>query len=254
MARARRQPHTLHPALRTILCVSAHPDDAEFGIAGSAAVWAREGRAVIFCLVTDGGAGTNEHTPDSAGLVPIRERESREAARILGVKDVVFLGYPDGTLEPTLDLRRDLTRVIRRYRPDVVVCGDPTVRWYGNEYLNHPDHRAASSATLDAIFPSAETRAIFPELLAEGLEPHKVKEVLISHSLKPDIWIDISGTLDTKCMALKAHVSQLGTAEWVEEFLQGWAKRAGKPAGLKYAEAYKRFVLWDQKESDGSTA
>src|SRR5207249_4284701 len=133
-------------SLARILCVAAHPDDIEFTIAGSVARWVREGRDVVFCLVTSGGAGTNEHTPENTGLVPIRERESWDAARILGVKDLVFLGYQDGVLEPTLGLRRDLTRVIRRSRPDVVVCGDPTVHWYGSQYLNHPDHRAAASA------------------------------------------------------------------------------------------------------------
>jgi LmbE family N-acetylglucosaminyl deacetylase len=248
MARPRRGAHTLHPSLRTILCVAAHPDDSEFTVAGSAARWAREGRTVYFCLVTDGGAGTNEHTPDAAGLVAIRERECREAARILGVKDVVFLRYPDGTLEPTMDLRRDLTRVIRRYRPDVVVCSDPTIRWYGNEYLNHPDHRAAASATLDAVFPSAETRAIFPELLDEGLEPHKVKEVLISNAIPPDTWIDIGDTLEVKGAALKAHVSQVSDAEWVDDLLRSWAGEAGKKAGVKYAESFRRMVLWDYKE------
>jgi LmbE family N-acetylglucosaminyl deacetylase len=243
MPGARRGPHRLHPSLRKILCIAAHPDDHEFIIGGSVARWAREGREVVFCLVTDGGAGTNEHTPSAAGLVPLRERETREAARILGVKDVVFLGYPDGVLEPTLGLRRDLTRTIRRHRPDVVVCGDPTARWYGSEYLNHPDHRAAASATLDAVFPSAETRAIFPELLEEGLEPHKVKEVLIAGTAEPDTWVDIGDTLGTKCAALRAHASQVGAGEWVDPLLRGWAVRDGKRAGVRYAEAFRRMVL-----------
>lgn len=239
-----RRTHTLDESLRTILCISAHPDDNEFIIAGSVARWAREGREVVFCLVTSGGAGTNEHTPSSDGLVPVRERECRDAARILGVKDLVFLGYPDGIVEPTLGLRRDLTRVIRRVKPNVVVSSDPTVRWYANEYLNHPDHRAVASAALDAVFPSAETRTIFPELLAEGLEPHKVKEVLISGAVPPDTWIDIGETLEVKCAALRAHVSQVGAGEWVEPLLRGWAARDGKRAGVKHAEAYRRMALW----------
>lgn len=235
--------HALGEALRTILCIAAHPDDSEHVIAGSVARWAREGRDVVFCLVTSGGAGTNEHTPDSAGLIPVRERECREAARILGVRDIVFLGYQDGVIEPTLDLRRDLTRVIRRHRPDVVVCSDPTVRWYGSDYLNHPDHRAVGSAALDAVFPSAETRAIFPELLTEGLAPHKVKQVLIAGSLEPDTWIDIADTFAVKCAALRAHVSQLGAGDWVEGVLRAWAERDGKRAGLKLAEGFRRMVL-----------
>src|SRR5437867_2713792 len=244
MARASPRPHTLAPALTRILCVAAHPDDIEFTIAGSVAKWVREGRLVVFCLVTSGGAGTNEHTPSSAGLVPVRERVSADAAKILGVKDLVFLGYQDGVVEPTLGLRHDLTRVIRRQRPDIVVCGDPTVRWYGNEYLNHPDHRAVASAALDAVFPSSETRDIFPDLLTEGLEPHKVKEGFMAGAVPPDTWIDIGETLELKSKALRAHVSQVGPGEWIDKLLRGWAMRDGKAAGVRYAESYRRMVLW----------
>ena len=239
-----RRPHALNEAFRTILCIAAHPDDIEFTIAGSVARWTGEGRTVAFCLVTTGGAGTNEYTPSGDGLIPRRERELHDAARILGVKDVVLLGYQDGVVEPTLGLRRDLTRVIRRQRPDVVVCSDPTVRWYGNEYLNHPDHRAVASAALDAVFPSAETPGIFAELLAEGLPPHKVKEVFVRGADPADTWIDIGGTLELKCAALKAHASQVGTGEWVEPLLREWAARDGKRAGVASAEAYRRMVLW----------
>jgi LmbE family N-acetylglucosaminyl deacetylase len=241
---AAKRAHELDKKFRNILCIAAHPDDIEFTIAGSVARWTREGRTVVFCLVTTGGAGTNEYTPSGEGLVPMRERELHEAARILGVKDVVLLGYQDGVVEPTLGLRRDLTRVIRRCRPDVVVCSDPTVRWYENEYLNHPDHRAVASAALDAVFPSAETRGIFPELLTEALEPHKVKEVLVSGAVPPDTWIDIGDTLEVKCAALKAHASQVGKGEWVEPLLREWAGRDGKRAGVTHAEAYRRMVLW----------
>jgi LmbE family N-acetylglucosaminyl deacetylase len=240
---ARAAGHDLGRGLKRILCISAHPDDNEFTIGGSVARWAREGRQVTFCLVTTGGAGVNEHTPSSDGLVPIRERETRAAARILGVREVVLLGYVDGALEPTLALRRDLTRVIRRTRPDVVVCSDPTVRFYGNEYMNHPDHRAAASAALDAVFPSSETSAIFPELLAEGLPPHKVKQVFIAGSLDPDVFVDIGGTLGVKCRALRAHRSQVGKGEWVDQLLTAWALRDGKRGGLRHAEAFKRMVL-----------
>ena len=243
MARAAAGGHALGASLRRILCISAHPDDNEFTIAGSVARWAREGRDVGFCLVTTGGAGVNEHTPSNEGLIPIREKETRAAAKILGVKDVVLLGYADGTLEPTLAMRRDLTRAIRRFRPDIVVCGDPTVRYYGNEYLNHPDHRAVASAALDAVFPSSETNAIFPELLAEGLPAHKVKQVFISGSLQPDVFVDISRTLRLKCRALRAHRSQVGKGEWVDQLLTAWAVRDGKKAGLRHAEAFKRMVL-----------
>jgi LmbE family N-acetylglucosaminyl deacetylase len=243
MARAATGGHALAAALRRILCISAHPDDNEFTIGGSVARWAGEGRDVAFCLITTGGAGVNEHTPSPDGLIPVREKETRAAARILGVSEVIFLGYTDGTLEPTLALRRDLTRVIRRYRPDIVVTGDPTVRYYGSEYMNHPDHRAAASAALDAVFPSSETSAIFPELLAEGLPPHKVKQVFISGALQPDVFVDIGRTLRLKCRALKAHRSQVGKGEWVDQLLTAWALRDGKKAGLRHAEAFRRMVL-----------
>jgi LmbE family N-acetylglucosaminyl deacetylase len=241
---APKKPYAMNESWRSILCIAAHPDDIEFTIAGSVARWAREGRRVAFCLVTTGGAGTNEYTPSGEGLVPRREGELHEAARLLGVSHVTLLGYQDGVVEPTLGLRRDLTRVIRRERPDVVVCSDPTVRYYGNEYLNHPDHRAVASAALDAVFPSAETRGIFTELLTEGLEPHKVKEVLISGAVPSDTWVDITETFDTKCAALKAHVSQVGKGEWVEPLLREWAERDGKSAGVTHAEAYRRMILW----------
>jgi LmbE family N-acetylglucosaminyl deacetylase len=243
MARAAGKGHELGASLRRILCISAHPDDNEFSIGGTVARWAREGRDVVFCLVTTGGAGVNEHTPSNEGLIPIREKETRAAARILGVSDVIFLGYPDGTLQPTLEMRRDLTRVIRRVKPDIVMTGDPTVRYYGNEYMNHPDHRAVADAALDAIFPSAETNAIFPELLAEGLERHKVKQVFLAGARDPDVFVDIARTLGTKGRALKAHRSQVGKGEWVDQLLKAWAIRDGKKAGLRYAEAYKRMVL-----------
>jgi len=243
MARARSAGHELGASLRRILCVSAHPDDNEFVIGGSVARWSREGRDVAFCLVTTGGAGVNEHTPSNEGLIPIREREQRAAAKILGVKELMLLGYVDGALVPSLGMRRDLTRVIRRWRPDVVVTGDPTVRYYGNEYLNHPDHRTVADVALDAVFPSSETSAIFPELLAEGLPPHKVKQVFISGSLEPDIFVDISRTLAVKCRALKAHRSQVGKGEWVDQLLTAWAIRDGKRGGLRHAEAFRRMVL-----------
>jgi LmbE family N-acetylglucosaminyl deacetylase len=243
MARAAGTGHELGASLRRILCISAHPDDNEFVIGGSVARWTREGRDVAFCLVTTGGAGVNEHTPSNEGLIPVREKEQRAAAKILGVKELMLLGYVDGTLVPSLAMRRDLTGVIRRWRPDVVVTGDPTVRYYGNEYLNHPDHRAVADVALDAVFPSSETSAIFPELLAEGLPPHKVKQVLISGSLEPDVFVDISRTLAVKCRALKAHRSQVGKGEWVDQLLQAWAIRDGKRGGLRHAEAFRRMVL-----------
>ena len=175
-----------------VMSIHAHPDDQEFTVGGTLAKWARAGSAVVTVCITSGNAGSNEYTPATItreALAPIREEEQTNACRVLR--------YEDGMLEPSIALRRDLTRLIRRHRPDAVVCGDPTVRYYGASYLNHPDHRAAADVALDAVFPSAETRLIFPELLAEGLEPHKVRAVFIHGAEKPDTFIDIAETLGT---------------------------------------------------------
>jgi LmbE family N-acetylglucosaminyl deacetylase len=154
-----------------VMSIHAHPDDQEFTIGGTLAKWAKAGSQIITVCITSGGAGSNEWTPKDMTrerLVKIREEEQRAACRVLGVADTIYLGYEDGMLEPSIPLRRELTRLIRRHRPTVVMCGDPTVRYYGNVYLNHPDHRAAADVALDAVFPSAETRLIFPELIDEG--------------------------------------------------------------------------------------
>lgn len=228
-----------------VMSIHAHPDDQEFTVAGTLAKWARAGSHVVTVCVTSGGAGSNQYTPSDMtreALVPIREAEQRAACHVLGIAEVVFLGYEDGMLEPTIALRRDLTRLIRRHRPDAIVCSDPTVRFYGTTYVNHPDHRAAADAALDAAFPSAETRLIFPELLTEGLEPHHVSALYIHGGSRPNTWIDITETLDVKLAALREHKSQMG--EWdPAPMLTQWAREQGQRRGLDAAEAYRRMVL-----------
>ncbi|MBI3454882.1 MAG: PIG-L family deacetylase [Candidatus Rokubacteria bacterium] len=233
------------PAPVRVMSIHAHPDDQEFTVGGTLAKWARAGSAIVTVCITSGSAGSNEYTPPSMTretLGPIREEEQRHACRVLGISEVVFLRYEDGVLEPSLALRRELTRLIRRYRPDAVVCGDPTVRFYGTSYLNHPDHRVAADAALDAVFPSAGTRLIFPELLDEGLEPHHVKTVFVHGADPPDTVIDISAVLDVKLAALKEHCSQMG--EWdPTEMITEWAREQGAPRGLAAAEAFRRMLL-----------
>ena len=228
-----------------VLSVHAHPDDQEFTVGGTLAKWARAGCHIVTVCITSGNAGSNDYTPPTMtreALAPIRKDEQREACRVLGISEVIFLGYEDGGLEPTLALRRDLTRLIRRYRPDAVVCGDPTVRFYGATYLNHPDHRVAADVTLDAVFPSAETRLIFPELLDEGLEPHKVRAVYIHGSDRPDTFTDISAFLDVKLAALKEHRTQMG--KWdPTEMITGWARMQGARRRLAAAESYRLMRL-----------
>jgi len=235
------------PAPKRVMSIHAHPDDQEFTVGGTLAKWARAGCEIVTVCLTRGGAGSNKYTPldmTRKALVSIREDEQREACRILGVKETIFLDYEDGMLEPSIPLRRELTRLIRRHRPEAVLAGDPTVRYYGTTYMNHPDHRAAADVVLDAVFPSAGTRLIFPELLGEGLEPHEVRQVYIHGAERPDTYVDIAETLDVKVAALRAHKSQMG--EWdPAEMLTRWAAEQGQRRKLKAAESYRRMILQD---------
>jgi LmbE family N-acetylglucosaminyl deacetylase len=224
-----------------ILFVAAHPDDLEFGSAGSAAVWAAEGAQITYCMVTNGAAGSNKPDEDLDQLVRTREAEAIAAAEVVGVHDVRFLGYPDGTLQHTLELRRDLTRLIRELRPYRVVISDPTMVFAGNFYVNHPDHRAAAEAALYAVFPSAGTRPIFPELLAEGYEPHDVSELYVEFTDHMDTVVDISSTIDLKIKALLCHKSQVGPE--VEKMVREWSAETGKEKGYAFAEAFKVMKL-----------
>jgi LmbE family N-acetylglucosaminyl deacetylase len=227
------------------MSIHAHPDDQEFTVGGTLAKWARGGTEIVTVCLTSGEAGSNDSTPPEmtrSQLVPIRQEEQRRACQALGIKEVVFLDAEDGMLTSTLALRRDVTRLIRRHRPDAVVCGDPTMRFYGNRYLNHPDHRVAADVALDAVFPSAETRFIFPELLDEGLAPHKVTRVFVHGAERPDTFIDIRETIEAKITALREHRSQLG--EWdPTDMITGWARMQGKPRRLAAAEAFRLMML-----------
>jgi LmbE family N-acetylglucosaminyl deacetylase len=229
------------PQLR-ILGIFAHPDDAEFTCGGSAALWADQGAQITYVVITNGAAGSNDPNQDLDELVRIREAEQRAACAVLGVQDVIFLGYADGALQPTIELRRELTRIIRRLKPDRVITGDPTAVFYGTEYINHPDHRAAAEAAIYAVFPSAVTRPIFPELLAEGYEPHQVKEVYISgDDTHNNTYVDISNTLERKIEALRCHKSQLdpGDGQWIRD----WAAESGKAGNLAFAEGFRVMKL-----------
>lgn len=231
-----------------ILIVVAHPDDIEFGLAGSVARWIDEGHEIVYCIVTNGAAGSNDPSANLQALVETRRAEQLAAAAVIGVRDVRFLGYADGALQPTVELRRTITRIIRELRPDRVVCQDPTTYFFGNSYVNHPDHRAAGEATIYAVFPSAETRPIFPELLAEGLEPHKVSELYLDLTLHPDTYIDISHTIDRKIAAILSHRSQVGPE--AEKWVRDWAADAGVKAGFTYAEAFRVMRLGEIQSAE----
>jgi LmbE family N-acetylglucosaminyl deacetylase len=235
---------------KSAMSIHAHPDDQEFTVAGTLAKWAAARCEIVSVIITDGAAGSNapSHAADyKPTLAAIREEEQRAANDILGIKETIFMGQLDGELEPSVALRREVTKLIRRYKPDVVVIGDPQAVFYGDGYINHPDHRAAAQIGLYAAFPSAGSRLLFVDLLKEGYEPHNVKRVYIHGSEKPDTWVDISETIDTKIAALKMHVSQLG--DWdPEKMVREWAEQEGKEKGLAYAEAYKVMILEEQEE------
>ena len=243
-AAADAQRHPDPPGPNRIAVIVAHPDDAEFICAGSVARWVSEGHHVTYVLLTSGDKGSDDPAVTPEQLAATRKAEQRAACAVLGVQDVRFLGYADAMLVPDLAMRKELVRVIRTVRPDVVVCQDPTVRFVGQNYLNHPDHRAAGEATLDAVYPAARDRMTFPELLSEGLEPHKVRAVYLAGANPPDVAIDITAFMATKLAALRCHASQMG--EWdPEPMVREWAKEdAGRfPETGKYVEAFKYFKL-----------
>jgi LmbE family N-acetylglucosaminyl deacetylase len=231
-------------APRRVAVVVAHPDDAEFLCAGTVAKWAAEGQHITYVLMTSGDKGSDDPSMTTEQLIALREGEQLAACDVLGVQDVVFLRHPDAMLVNTLELRKELARVIRTIKPDVVITFDPTVRFVGGVYINHPDHRVTGDVTLDAVFPAARDRLTFPELLGEGLEPHKVTEVYLSGMDQADTWIDITDTFDKKIAALKEHASQINVDE-VEGFVRAWAEEAAanlNPGG-KYAEGFRYLKL-----------
>ena len=235
---------------RSVLVVVAHPDDAEFMAAATIGKWAQEGKEINYVLCTAGDKGTSDRKMPPSKLAEIRKKEQREACDRLGVKDLVFLNYEDGVLQNTLGLRRDIVREIRRFKPDVVVCQDPTTRWSAQGYINHPDHRACGDATLDSVYPSARDALVFPELLCEGFEPHKVKEVYLGGTNFPDVFVDVEDSIHLKVAALKAHVSQVGDGPrpdrpgWdLETVIRERAAATGKDQGLTFAESYKYIRL-----------
>jgi len=226
---------------KTAMVVVAHPDDAEFMAAGTVAKWARAGSLVTYVIVTKGDKGSDDVNMTPSQLARLREDEQRAAGKVLGVANYEFMGYPDGYLVHTLELRRDIARLIRIHRPEVVICFDPTNRFLSDNYVNHPDHRASGDATVDAVFPTARDRLTFPELLADGLEPHKVAQLWLGAAGQPNTFIDIAETLDLKCDALRAHPSQLG--EDVVEFAKQLARWSAEGQDFEFGESFRRFVL-----------
>jgi LmbE family N-acetylglucosaminyl deacetylase len=231
------------------MVVFAHPDDAEFGTAGTVASWIRSGTEVAYVCVTDGSAGINDPGWTRERIAEVRKAEQQAACDVLGVIDLVFLDVPDGVVELTLDLRRAITRQVRRFRPDVLVAPDPT-RWWDEErtYVNHTDHRTVGQACMAVVSYDSSTRQVFPELLEEGLEPFEIRHLWIpTYEGDGDTFIDIIDTIESKIEALRRHASQIG--DWpVDEWIRKRAKERGAPRGLEYAEAFRTFRLREEEE------
>ena len=239
------------PTPKSAMVIFAHPDDAEFVSAGTAAVWAEQGCEITYLAGTSGDKGASDPDIPTRKLIETREQEQRNAAEILGVKHVEFLRYEDATLVADLDLRLAITRMIRKHKPEAVICQDPSKRYESRDYIQHPDHIAMGEAALAAIYPSARDHLTFPQLVEEGYEPHKVKYVFMIGAPEPDVWIDTTHVFDKKVAALKAHTSQVEGFD-PTDLLRTWGRDTAAAARQKgfstswemeLAEAYKLFVL-----------
>lgn len=232
---------------KTILAVCAHPDDLDFGCAASMARWANEGASCYYLILTDGSKGYEDHTLPDNELIEIRRKEQRAAGQILGLKDVFFFDFIDGELEINNQLRKQIVKVIRQIKPDAVITLDPTRVYDANSgFINHPDHRVAGQATLDAVFPFARNSRSFPDLMNEELEPHIVKDVfLINYTNFENLnfFVDVTETMDQKGKALKQHVSQHEDQQIYQDFIYNRAEEVGKKAGFKYAEGFIRVQV-----------
>ena len=234
-----------------VLVFTPHADDAEVGSGGSIAKWTSEGRDVVLCVVTNGAMGSNDPAVRRDDLIATRVREQHEAASILGIAEVVFMGYEDGYVTDSHDLRRDMIREIRRHKPDVVVGPDPSLYYFERFYVNHPDHRAVGEAFLAAVNPGAATVPLYrAELFDQGFLPHALKACLLSLSPQSDYAVDVTAHLDTKVKALRAHASQFANGDEMEGFMRSMgeeiAQRVGQAEG--YAEAFK-LMRFDRRPS-----
>jgi LmbE family N-acetylglucosaminyl deacetylase len=228
------------------MAIVAHPDDIDFSSAGTLARWAQAGCRVSCLLCTSGDVGIAEPGMTRQKAREIREIEAREAAKIISAAEVVFLREPDGLLQPTLDLRRRLVREIRRFRPEVIITGDPTVVWSRGDYINHPDHRAAATAALDATFPAAGQPNLFEEFEQEGFKAHKVRKVYVTTWGEADVFVNIEATIDLKVAALRAHKSQM--KDWdPEPRVKEWAAERAKGKEMRFAEGFRVVTLVDDE-------
>jgi LmbE family N-acetylglucosaminyl deacetylase len=229
---------------KIVLGIAAHPDDLDFGAAGTMAHFAETGAAVHYLILTDGSSGSEDKDMTPERLTKIREEEQNAAVKEIGGKSVTFLGYPDGQLEITMALKREVVKVIRTIRPDVVVTMDPSVLYSAERgFINHPDHRAAGQTALDAVFPLARDHMSFPELYAQGFEPHKTRTILLTNFNDANYYVDITKSFPKKIAALKAHASQIGDLDTIRERMKQWAGMTGQKAGYELAEGFIRIDI-----------
>ena len=227
--------------IQRVMVVTAHPDDSEFGAGGTVARLVREGKQVTYCILTNGNKGSSDRTMTPERLASIREEEQRNAARVLGVETVEFLGFPDCELEDTRESRMAVTAAIRRHRPDLLIAQNPhRTKNFGG---SHRDHRVAAGIALDCVYPLARDHMAFPELMAQGLEPHKVKEVHLMWWDSPELVVDITDTIDLKLKALACHVSQVRDVPAMEKRVRERAAQLGKAKGYAYAETFDCIVI-----------
>src|SRR5438477_2422283 len=236
-------PNDRLPTPERVLVVAAHPDDIEFGAAGTVARWIGEGSQVNYLLMTRGDKGSDNPAADPVALATLREGEQRAAAAEIGVTTVDFLGEPDGQVEPSLRLRERVTRAIRSFRPEIVMSHDPTVLFVNNEWVNHPDHRAVGTVVVDAVFPTARDPLNFREQIDSGLQPWKVAEMFLWSTHEANQLVDIGDTLDRKIAALRCHESQFTNFAETEKWLRRTAEELGDRAGYRAAEGFRRAML-----------
>lgn len=232
------------------MVIAGHPDDADFGPAGTAARWIDAGSTGWLVCCTSGDAGGEDPEADPLELAAVREREQRAAADIIGYAGVTFLHMPDGALVNDLVLREHLVREIRTFRPDAVLATDPTVVFYRFGGINHTDHREAGIAAVDAVYPAARNPMAFPALARSGLGAHRVRRIYLFWPNDPNVRVDVSATIGRKIDALRAHASQIKEPDALEERIRAWAKEEGEPIGAEAGEAL-RLVIIDDDEDEG---
>lgn len=223
-----------------VMVIVAHPDDAEFGIAGSVARWHAEGKSTVYVVCTNGDKGTTDRRMSPASLAQMRKEEQQDAARTLGVREVIFLGLPDQALEDTPAFREDIVRLIRQYRPHTVASTDPYRR-----YVSHRDHRIIGQVVMDAAFPYARDHMAYPQMLIDGLEPHKIRQLLFFGAEDVNYHVDITATFDQKLAALRCHASQVRELQVdnLEAWLRDHCEKMAEGTSYRLAEAFHRVRM-----------